>query len=181
MMELPNIKNANLEQKCILMRVGFNVGVKNGIPKERYKIQAAKKTIDFVLSKPGVKLALLSHLGRPEKATEKFSFKNIYLEIGKILGRELVFVDDCVGDVVKNRLENLKEKQILMLENTRFHKGEVLNDMNFAQKLGENFDIYINEAFGVSHREHASLTKITEILPSFVGFNLQKEVKELIE
>jgi phosphoglycerate kinase len=178
-MNLPNIKNAELEQKRILMRVDFNVEFDSGWPKEKYKIRSAKETIDFILSKPMVKLALLSHLGRPEEKEGGFSFANFYQAIGEILGKEFIFVNDCIGDGVKTALDNLKKDQVLMLENVRFYEEDALGDMDFAQRLAENYDIYVNEAFGVSHREHTSLTRITEILPSFAGFNVQKEVEQL--
>jgi len=181
-MELPNIKNADLEQKHILVRVDFNVKFGDGSPKEIYKIRAVKDTIDFLLPKKGVKIALLSHIGRPEgERIEELSFRDFCEEIGKILERELVFVSDCIGDEVKNKLENIKDGQILMLENVRFHTEEFENDTNFANKLAKNFDVYVNEAFGVSHRSHASLVKITEILPSFCGINVTKEVEKLNE
>jgi len=178
-MNLPDIKKADLENKHVLMRVDFNVEIEDGKIQEEYRIKSVKETIDFILSKSGVKLALLSHLGRPQGKDEKFSFSKIYQEIGELLEKEIIFVDDCVGEKVKIALDNLGNDQILMLENVRFYKEEEKGDVDFAKKLAENFDIYINESFGVDHRNHASLTKITELLPFFAGLNLQKEVEEL--
>lgn len=179
-MNLPNLRQAKLDGKRVLMRVDFNVGFNNkGKPKGHYKIEAARKSIEYILSKPGVKLALLSHLDRPQKREEEFSFKNKVKSIGNVLGHQLVFVDDCVGDKVREASDNMKEGQVLLLENVRFCKEDVEGKTKFAKKLAENFDIYINDAFGVAHRDHASLTKIIKHLPSFAGLNLQKEVREL--
>ncbi|MFC1756869.1 phosphoglycerate kinase [Patescibacteria group bacterium] len=178
-MNIPDIKQASLEGKRILMRVDFNVKFLDGKPEEIYKIKSAKKTIDYILSKPGVKLALVSHLGRPEPGEIKLSFVEIRDEISKILGRKIVFTSASVGEPVGLALENLEEGEILMLENIRFFEKEMLADESFAQDMAENFDIYINEAFSVSHRDHASLTTITNFLPSFLGFNFIREIEEL--
>lgn len=179
-MILSDFKNADLGNKRVLVRVDFNVEFfKDGKPKEKYKIESAKNTINFLLEKPGIKIALLSHLGRPENREKEFSFRNYYKELGKILGIELVFVEDCIGEEVKTALGGLKIGQVLMLENVRFYKEDTGGDIEFAKKLTENFDVYINEAFGASHRDHSSITKITQILPFFAGFNLQKEVEKL--
>ncbi len=183
MINLPELREANLENKHILMRVDFNVGElaggEGGKLKEKYKIESVKKSVDFILSKPGVKLALASHLGRPQSREKEFSFENIYKNIEKILGVNIVFVKDCIGEEVKNKLEELKEGQILLLENVRFHKEEERGDKNFAKSLVENFDVYVNEAFGVSHRSHASLVGVSDFLPYYFGFHFKKEIEEL--
>lgn len=178
-MNLKSIRETNLENKKILVRIDFNVEFEDGKPKEYHKIKAVADTIDLILSKKGVKVALLSHLGRPEKISPEFSFGNFYEEIGRILGKDIVFVSDCIGKNVKDGLKNLKEDQILMLENVRFYKEDEAGDTAFARKLAENFDVYVNEAFGVSHRSHASTVNIAKIIPSFAGLNLLKEVEEL--
>jgi len=134
-MNLPDLKNADMEMKRVLMRVDYNTGFisekKGGTFTEEYRVKSSKSSIDYILSKRGVKLALLSHFGEPEEKQDDFSFKNLYSSFGKILGHEIVFIDDCVGEKVKEGLDNLKEGQILMLENARFHKEEVLNDKKF--------------------------------------------------
>ncbi|MBU1178853.1 phosphoglycerate kinase [Patescibacteria group bacterium] len=176
-MNIPDIRNANLEQKRVLARVDFNVEFSSrGEPKEKYRIGAVKKTIDFILSKKGIKLALLSHLGRPGGKDKIYSFEPAVGAISKILGRRLVFAEDCAGDKVKEKLGKLEAGEILMLENVRFHKEEVENSGDFAEKLAENFDIYVNEAFSVTHRAQASIAKIVEFLPSFAGINFLEEI-----
>lgn len=180
-MSLPDIRNANLENKRVLVRVDFNVEFEGGKPKETYKIRVAKDTLDFIFSQKGVKVALLSHLGRPEKRSPEFSFDNFYEEIAKILKRDLVFVPDCIGGAVKEKLEKMEKDTALMLENVRFYREDEEGDSSFAQKLAENFDVYVNEAFGVSHRNHSSVVKIAKILPSFAGVNLLRETGELAQ
>ncbi len=178
-MALPDLTQAELNNKRVLMRVDFNVEYKDGVPQGRYKIESSKKSIDFILSKSGVKLALVSHLGRPKRKCDILSFEFTRKELGKILGREVVFVPDCTGEDVKKHLDNLKEGQVLLLENIRCYKEEIEGGEDFAKKLADNFDIYINEAFSVSHRSHSSLVGITKFLPSFVGFNIKKEIRGL--
>ena len=178
-MNLLDIRNAKLEGKRVLMRVDFNVPVKDGKIGERHRIKAAKETIDFVLSQKDVGVALLSHLGRPKDREEEFSFRNFYKEIGQILGHDMVFVDDCLGEKVKNAMEVLKTGQILMLENVRFFGPEENSGGKLAEELAANFDVFVNEAFGACHRNHASVVGVAGILPSFAGINLQKEVAEL--
>lgn len=179
-MTMRSIRQADVEGKRILMRVDFNVEFDDGFPKETYKINSVRDTIDFLLSKKGVKIALLSHVGRPEgEKMEGLSFKNFFGEIGKVLDKKLIFVDDCVGDKVKDGLDILRSGRILILENVRFHVEEFENNIDFAGELAKNFDIYVNEAFSVSHRPHASLVKITEILPSFCGLHVEQEVERL--
>ncbi len=178
-MNLADIRKADLEGKRILIRVDFNVEFENGKPKELHKIMAINGTLEHVLSNNEVKVALLSHMGRPKARSSEFSFGNFYKEIGNILNKDLVFVPDCIGEQVEAGLRSLKGRQALMLENVRFYKEDEDGDAGFAKKLAENFDIYINEAFGASHRSHSSLVNITEYLPSFAGLNLLKEVREL--
>jgi len=172
-MNLPDIKRADLENKRVLIRVDFNAEIINGRMGEKHRMVAAKQTVDFILSKPGVRVALLSHLG------EGVSFEKFCGQIGTILKREVIFTNDCIGGKVSEGLGGLKDGQVLMLENVRFYKKEMENDADFAKQLAVNFDIYINEAFGVSHRDHASLIKILDFLPHFAGINLQREVFEL--
>ncbi len=138
----------------------------------------ASSIIENILSKKA-KLALVSHLGRPAGREDKFSFSRFVPALSKILGRELVFTDDCVGEKVKKALDSLGDGRVLLLENVRFYKEDADGDKKFAGKLAENFDIFVNEAFGASHREHASIVGITDFLPSFAGLNLQKEIEEL--
>jgi len=179
-MELRKIQDADLGNKRVLLRAGFNVEIENGNVKEKFKIAAAKDTVEYILSQENAKLALIAHLGRPEgKFKQEFSLRQIVDDVEKILNRKVKFAEDCVGEAVKRELKKLNQGEILLLENVRFHQEEKNNERKFAEKMAENFDIYINDAFGVCHRRQASVVKIAEILPSFAGIRLQEEVKNL--
>lgn len=179
-LKLKKVQDASLKGKKILLRVGFNVSLKDGNVREKFKIQAAKDTIDYILSQDNVKLALVTHLGRPGgKFNEKFSLKQIVDDIEKILGINIEFIKDCVGDEVRQKLECLENGKLLLLENVRFYPGEASNDKKFAEKLAENFDVFVNDSFSVCHRNQASVTGVAGFLSSFAGIRLQKEVKNL--
>jgi phosphoglycerate kinase len=179
-MNLKKIQDADLNGKKVILRVDFNVEIENGHIKEEFKIKAPKETIEYILRQKNVKLALISHLGRPDgKIDEKFSLYQMAADIERILGFKIKFIDDCVGEKIKKSLDELKEGEVLLLENVRFYKGEEDNDPAFSQKLSENFDIFVNDAFSVCHRDQASVTGMARILPSFAGFWLQKEIKNM--
>lgn len=166
--------------KKVLVRADFNVGIKDGKIQERFKLEACKKSVDHLTKQQGAKIALVSHLGRPEGMVKsEFSLGQLTETLEKILGCKIVFVDDCIGEKVKLALEDLKEGEVLLLENVRFHEGEEKNESEFAQKLAENFDIFVNDAFSVCHRDQASVTGVTKFLPSYAGLWLQEEIKNL--
>lgn len=168
-----------MENKKVLLRVDFNVAIENGKVKETFKIEACKESVAYLLEK-GAKVALISHLGRPDgKINPEFSLGQIKNDIETTLGVKLVFIDDCIGKKVNAGLNNLREKEVLLLENVRFYPGEEANDGEFSRSLASNFDIFINDAFSVSHRDQASVTGVAKILPGFAGFWLQKEIENL--
>jgi phosphoglycerate kinase len=173
------IQNAELKDKKVLLRVDFNVSLENGNIKEKYKMQACKESLIYLLSQDA-KVALISHLGRPEgSANPEFSFEQLKDDVEKVLNIKVKFIPDCVGEKVKNELSNLQNGEVLLLENVRFYEGEEKNNEEFSKKLAENFDIFINDAFSVCHRNQASVTGIAKILPSYAGFWLQKEIEHL--
>lgn len=178
-MEIKKIQDADLNGKKVLVRVDFNVAIENGKIKEKFKINVAKETVDYLLKK-NCKIALISHLGRPEgKPNSEFSLEQIEDVASKSLEIKINFIDDCVGDKVKKALEKISAEEILLLENVRFYPGDEENSLEFSQKLANSFDIFINDAFSASHRNHASVTGVAKILPSFAGFQLQKEILEM--
>jgi 3-phosphoglycerate kinase len=155
------------------------VAVEKAKIKEKFKIEAAKETLQYLLDK-NAKVALISHLGRPDgKVDPEFSFKDIASEIQEILGVRIKFVGDCVGEKVQEGLNNLQNDEVMLLENVRFYPEEEKNEPGFAKELADGFDIFINGAFSVSHRDQASVTGIMKFLPSFAGFRLQKEIEEM--
>lgn len=179
-MNINKIQEGVFLNKKVLVRADFNVGIVDGKIQERFKLEACKKSVDHLLRQDGVKLALMSHLGRPDgKVATEFSLSQISGELEKILGCKIIFVNDCIGDVVKSALENLKEGEVLLLENVRFHAEEEKNEDGFAKSLAENFDVFVNDAFSVCHRDQASVTGVTKFLPSYAGLWLQEELKNL--
>ena len=178
-MEIKKIQEADLENKRVLLRVDFNVAVDKGKVKEKFKIEAAKETLEYLLEKK-CKVALVSHFGRPEgKINLDFSLKQIENDVENILGKKVFFIDNCISEEIGSELEVLGKNEVMLLENVRFYPGEEKNDADFAQKLSANFEIFINDAFSVSHRDQASVTGITKFLPSFAGLRLQKEIEEM--
>jgi len=180
-------KIKNLKNKKVLVRVDFNVPVgDDGVvdDKEDWRIKAALPTIKYLMEK-GAKIILMAHLGRPKKNLEsgiwnlEYSLKPVANRLEELLDCKIKFVDDCVGDKVKNAVEKMRAGEIILLENLRFYKEEKENDEKFAKKLASFADIYVNDAFSVSHRAHASVSAITKFLPSFAGLLLKKEVKIL--
>lgn len=180
MNEIKKIQDGNFEGKKVLMRADFNVAIKDGKAQEKFKLEACKETVEHLSAQSGIKIALASHLGRPDgKENFDFSLTQLIGELERILGKKIVFAQNCVGKEVAQALENLGQDEVLLLENVRFHAGEEKNDDEFSKQLAENFDAFINDAFSVCHRNQASVTGVTKYLPSYAGFWLQKEIENL--
>ncbi|KKP90479.1 MAG: Phosphoglycerate kinase [Parcubacteria group bacterium GW2011_GWC1_36_108] len=176
--------------KKILVRADFNIALEDGKIKEKFKLEVCKKTVDHLSAQSGSKIALISHLGRPAavktlagnaegKKNPEFSLEQIKDELEIILERKIVFVNDCVGSEVSKALDALNVGEIILLENVRFYEGEEKNDSEFAKKLAENFDVFVNDAFSVCHRDQASVTGITAYVEGYAGLRLQEEIKNL--
>ena len=173
------IQDAEVENKKVLLRVDFNVAIEDGEVKETFKIAAAKETLDYLLAR-NCKVAMISHLGRPDgKIDPEFSLGQLATEAGIILGEKIKFIPDCVGEKVTAGLDELQSGEVLLLENVRFYSGDEENDEEFAKKLAENFDIFVYDAFAVCHRNHASTTGVTKVLPSYTGLRMQEEIHEM--
>jgi phosphoglycerate kinase len=178
-MNIKKVQDADVSGKKVLLRVDFNVSLENGHAKETFKIEAAKESLDYLLNKKA-KVALLSYFGRPGgKVVSEFSMKNLISDAGRVLGVKIKFVPDCVGTEVGKGVDALADGEILLLENARFYPGEDENDENLARQMAAGFDIFVNDAFSQSHRDQASITGITKFLPSYAGFQLQKEMAEM--
>ncbi len=175
-----SIKDLDLDGKKVFIRVDFNVPVQNGMVTDDTRIQGALPTINYAIEN-GAKVILASHLGRPTEAKEeKFSLKPVAEKLTEILGKDVAFAEDCIGEKVKVKVEGLAKGEVLLLENLRFHKGEKANDKEFAGQLAENADIYVNDAFGTAHRAHASTAGIAEFVEkSAAGLLLEKELEVL--
>jgi 3-phosphoglycerate kinase len=168
------------ENKKVLVRCDFNVPLsETGEILDDFRIIQALPTIKFLI-KQNARIVLISHLGEANgKIVEKLKLDNVAKKLSELLGLLVLKTDDCVGEDVEKQIENLKNSEVMLLENLRFHKEEEENNLEFARQLSLLCDIYVNEAFSVCHREHASLVGITEFLPSCVGFLFEKEIVNL--
>lgn len=168
-----------LKGKVVLLRVDFNVPIdENGKILDTTRIVNALPTIKY-LSKEGARVVLLSHLDRPKGFELRKSLWPIALLLMKRLDCNVDFCNKTIGDEVKERISHLKDGNVLLLENTRFYEGETKCDMEFAKELASLGDIFVNDAFGVAHRENASNYGIARILPNAIGLLMEKEITEL--
>lgn len=181
------LKDYNFDDKTVLLRCDFNVPMKDGVITDNKRIYESLPTIKHLLDN-GAKVIMMSHLGRPKgEYNLKFTLEPVKEEIKKLLGRDVKFIScpEVVNDEVKEAAKNLKKGEVLLLENTRFRKEEEKCDEDFSKELAELADIYVNDAFGTSHRAHASNVGVSKFLPSALGFLVEKEMnimaKELDE
>lgn len=169
----------NLDGKKLLVRVDFNVPMDEDLNiTDDTRIRSALDTINYLLEK-NAKIILMSHLGRPKgQPNEKFSLKHVAYRLGELLNKEVIFADDdrVISENVKTMVEDMKTQEIILLENTRFRKEEEKNGEDFAKELASIGEIYVNDAFGTSHRAHASNVGVSNFLPSAVGFLVEKEI-----
>lgn len=180
-MELRSIEGVDFAGARVLMRVDFNIEQSNiGDIEEHFRLDIAKKTVDRLIENTGVKVALLTHFGRPDgQPNPDYSVAKLTDAVARSLKREVVFVPDCVGQEVVSALDALLPGQVLLLENVRFYPEEETNDTEFAKRLVAPFTHYVNEAFSVCHRAHASVEAVTRLLPSYAGLRLVEELTEL--
>lgn len=175
------IKDVDYSGKRVLVRVDYNVPLKDGHVKDNKRITASLPTIEYLL-KEGASVVLMSHLGRPKgEYKEDLSMKPVAEELQKVLGKEVKFIPDksVVSEEVVSKVKELKPGEVALIENTRFVKGEEKNDEAFAKELAKLGEAYVNDAFGTSHRGHASNVGVSKYLPMALGFLVEKEVKNL--
>ena len=178
---MKTIQDFDFQNKKALIRVDFNVPLDEHFRvTDATRIEAAKPTIDKIIADGG-SVILMSHLGRPKGNEAKYSLKHIVAKASEVLGSEVLFAADCIGDIATTASNNLKPGQILLLENLRFYSEEEAGDVAFAQKLAHLGDIYVNDAFGTAHRAHASTTIIAQFFPNHKCFGslLAKEIESL--
>lgn len=178
-MDFQTIRDYDFTGKRALVRVDFNVPLKDGVVGDDTRVKAALPTIKMLLEK-GASIVLMSHLGRPKGERKmEYSLAPVAAHLGKLLGQEVKMAPDCVGDEVEAMAKALKAGEILVLENVRFYAEETKNVPEFSQKLAKLGDVYVNDAFGSAHRAHSSTTGVTEYLPSLAGLLMEKELNEL--
>jgi phosphoglycerate kinase len=175
------IDEFDLNQQRVFIRVDFNVPIQNGVITDDNRIQAALPTIRYALEHKA-KVILASHFGRPEKGGERsqYSLEPVAQRLNELLGYEVILVDDPASDAPKGLLQGLQKNQLIMLENLRFDKGETENSREFAVQMAAYTDIYINDAFGASHRAHASIDELPKcVAKKGIGFLMAKEIEML--
>ena len=177
-----SIRALEVENREVLMRVDFNVPLMDGEITDDTRIQAALPSIKHLL-RAGAKLVLCSHLGRPKGDPDpQYSLRPAAVRLGELLGKEVGFADDCVGEAVADLRAALAAGEILLLENTRFHAGEKGNDAEFAQALAGEATLFVNDAFGSAHRAHGSTEGVTHhVERSAMGFLIERELEFLSE
>lgn len=168
---------SGLEGKKVLLRADLDVDLEKN-EGEVIRLKSLVPTLKF-LSENKCKTVIIGHKDRPEKVDENYSLRNICSDLSKILGIKIKFIDKIFSEEVKNEINILKEGEFLMLENLRFDKGEEGNDPEFARKLSEYAEVYVNEAFASSHRKHASIVGISKYIKGFLGLRFEEEVNNL--
>lgn len=178
---MKTLQDFNFNAKKAIIRVDFNVPLDEKFNvTDANRIEAAKPTIDKILADGG-SVILMSHLGRPKGKEDQFSLRHIVAKASEVLGVKVLFASDCRGEVAMNAANNLKQGEVLLLENLRFYPEEEAGDQSFAKELASLGDIYVNDAFGTAHRAHASTTIIAKFFPNHkcFGMLLAKEIESL--
>ncbi len=179
-----SVKDLDLQGKRVFIRVDFNVPIKNGVITDDTRVKASLPTIRYALDH-GALVILASHLGRPKgKPNPEYSLRPVADHLSKVLGRPVAFASDCVGEPMKRAIDEARASggNVVLLENLRFHPEEEKNDAEFAAKLGEFADLYVNDAFGSSHRAHASVEALPKRMKKpAAGFLMENEVKYLVD
>ncbi|PAU95734.1 phosphoglycerate kinase [Aliifodinibius salipaludis] len=179
-MDKMTLEDVQIEGKKVLMRVDFNVPIKDGQIGDDNRMVQALPSINYV-TKHGGKLILMSHLGRPGGEVDKsLSLKPVAKHLQTLVDTKVHFAEDCIGEKAKTVINQAKDGEIVLLENVRFHKGEKANDEEFCKQLAKHGDLFCNDAFGSSHRAHSSVAGVTRFLqPAVSGYLLEKEIKYL--
>lgn len=173
------VKDINVSGKKVLVRVDFNVPMKDGKIADDTRIRAALPTIKYLVDQ-GASVILASHLGRPKGGPDPvFSLKPVAEHLAALLGKPVAFTEDCIGQKAEEAAGVLKPGDVLVLENTRFHPEEEKNDPGMSRQLAALADVYVNDAFGTAHRAHASTEGVAKFLPGVAGFLMEKEIQYL--
>lgn len=175
------VRDIDVSGKTVLLRTDYNVPIENGKITDDYRIKQSLETIEYLLSKD-CKIIICSHLGRPTGPKDSnLSLFPVAKRLKELLSKDVEFITDCIGPDVDRVISKLKNKQVLLLENLRFHKEEEANDDTFAKALAAHGEVFVQDAFGVVHRAHASTVAITRHLPSVSGLLLEREVDTITQ
>jgi len=178
-MDKKTVRDIDVQGKRVLVRVDFNVPLKDGVVSDDRRIRAALPTIQYLLDH-GAAVVLMSHLGRPKgEPMPEFRMDPVAGRLGELLGRPVTKLDDCVGVEVEHAVQAMQPGDVILLENTRFKPGETKNDALLAEGLARLGDVFVNDAFGAAHRAHASTAGVARLLPAVAGFLMEKELNYL--
>jgi phosphoglycerate kinase len=181
MFDKQTIRTVDVKGKRVLVRVDFNVPLSEGSVTDDTRIRAALPTLRYLVDH-GARVVLVSHLGRPKgEPDERYSLRPVRRVLARLLGRNVHFVDATTGPEALEAVDRMVDGEIIMLQNVRFDPGEKANDPEFAKQLAELADVYVDDAFGASHRAHASTVGVTEYLPAYAGMLLTREVETLTD
>lgn len=174
------IEELNIKGKRVFIRADFNVPLDDNLSiTDDRRIRSTLPTIDYGIDE-GAKVIIASHLGRPKgKVDPRFTLAPVAKRLQRLLGKEVIFAHDCIGPQVEGIVSKMKDGDVLLLENLRFHPGEEKNEEEFAKSLARLADYYVNDAFGTAHRSHASTVGVPKFIPSAVGFLMRKEIEYL--
>jgi len=180
-MDKKTIRDIDLTGKRVLVRVDFNVPIKEGKVTDDTRVRAAVPTLKYILDQKPRYVALMSHLGRPKGGPDpKYSLAPVAPVLAKLLGVDVAFAEDCVGEAAQKAAAALPNGGVLLLENTRFHPTEEKNDLELAQQIAQLGDVFVNDAFGSAHRAHSSTEGVARYLPAVSGFLMEKELEYLV-
>ena len=180
MADIKTIDQLDAKGKRVLVRVDFNVPVKDGAVTDDTRIRAAMPTIKKLVD-DGAKVILMSHRGRPSGTgfEEEFSLRPAALHLAEVLGKPVAFASDIAGEDAQAKAAALRDGDVLIVENLRFDKREKKNDPEFCEELARLGEVYVNDAFGTAHRAHASTAGVASLLPAYAGYLMEKEVSTL--
>lgn len=180
MTDIRRIQDAEVAGKRVLVRVDFNVPMKDGQVTDTTRLEAALPTIDYLVER-GARVILMAHFGRPKgQRVDEMSLEPVCQPLADLMGVELGFIDDTAGDDAASAVADMQDGDILLLQNTRFEAGEEKNDPDFADDLARLGDLYVNDAFSAAHRAHASTEGVARRLPAFAGLAMQREIDHLV-
>ncbi|GIW13090.1 MAG: phosphoglycerate kinase [Tepidiforma sp.] len=171
------VRDIDVAGRRVLVRADLNVPIENGVITDDTRIRESLPTIEYLLAHDA-RVIVCSHLGRPKGPDPSLSLAPVAGRMANLLGREVLFAEDCVGPIAEAAVESMG-RHVLLLENLRFHPGEEQNDPQFARQLASLADIFVNDAFGAAHRAHASTEGVTHYLPAVAGLLMEKEVRYL--
>ncbi len=173
------LSDIDLKDKRVLVRADYNVPIEHGKIEDDYRIQRSAPTIEALIEQR-CRIVIMSHLGRPKgKVVKELTLRPVAKRLGELLKQDVKFAEDCVGEKAQSMAHDLMPGEVLLVENTRFHSEEVSDEANFAAELAKLGDVFVQDAFGVVHREHASTHAITKLLPSVAGLLVENEVRQI--